>query len=162
LVIPCKYSDDSTEPASVGDTLAYFNDIVKFWNRMSYGQMNLQVTVTEYVKLTDFPRSSYSRGDSNALASRCRAQAASQVNLGDYRITAILPNAPTDFFGQVGGYAILDIFNFPYPGIKEPSYTYSESKVAHEIGHTLGLQHSSSESRATSGKGWPDGDYGSP
>jgi M6 family metalloprotease-like protein len=163
ITILCKFADEDVEPLSK----AYFEELLgaarpgldDYWRQVSYGQINLEGsrTVGWYTlpsPSTDYPTMTEALLD--RLMNDCTRVADADVHFPDYAGINLVFNKTLDEAAW-GGRRCLE-----RDGVSRcygvtwlwPRASAKQSTVAHEMGHTFGLQHSSAGSDEIYGNLW--------
>lgn len=143
LYVPCMFSDNGTK--TISDTLLdeVPNRVRDYYWELTMGRLDLRPERTGWVQIADSSTSAVA-GD-RALTGKACAQASGK-DYRDYDMIVAIKNVPNGDDWTSGQWSVV------YPGAFDVFFT------AHELGHQLGMDHSSNDSPL-----WPAGDnYGNP
>jgi M6 family metalloprotease-like protein len=150
--ILCRFKDNLITPNSVAWFAPLFGEaypgLDHYWREASFNKINLSGTTTVGWFNLPRPRSAYMSGgvlNFGLAAQDCTAAADKQVNFPEYLGINLMFNGDLDGFAWGGGWCMtLDGASKCWSMTWLPPWGYhNQSSLAHEMGHALGLPHSS-------------------
>ena len=151
VIVMCKFSDNSSTPHGqaffqglFGSTFPGIND---YWQRVSYGSVNLNGTTVMPAWVTlPHPRSYYIGSGANlqALTNDCTGLVDASVNFAEFTGVSLMFNGDLDGYAWGGTtYLNRDGINIIRATWMPPWGYENQNIMAHEVGHGFGLTHSS-------------------
>ncbi|MBK9549181.1 MAG: hypothetical protein IPO52_08820 [Gemmatimonadetes bacterium] len=161
----CKFADVASEPRPLADFTALLSNsspnLDHYYRELSAGQMNLGGSQAVGWFTLPQPRAAYLPGGQlafSALAADCTAAADASVNFANFSGILIQVNADLDGYAWGGSsFLSLDGVSRSWPMTWMPLWATQSSMhgaYAHEVGHSLGLPHSSGPYSATYDSRW--------
>jgi M6 family metalloprotease-like protein len=150
--ILCKFNDVTDEPRNLAYFLGMYSSskpgLDHYWREVSYNNINILGSNAVGWYTLPHPRSYYvyNNGfDHNRAATDCTGVADPQVNFTQYVGISLMFNDDLDGYAWGGGwYGTLDGVSKVWSMTWEPPWGYTDIMViSHEMGHGVGLPHSS-------------------
>jgi M6 family metalloprotease-like protein len=152
ISIMCKFNDVTDEPRNLAYFLGMYGSskpgLDHYWREVSYNNINIVGSNAVGWYALPHPRSYYvyNNGfDHNRAATDCTGVADPQVNFSQYVGISLMFNDDLDGYAWGGGwYGTLDGVSKVWSMTWEPPWGYTNIMViSHEMGHGVGLPHSS-------------------